>query len=188
MSILKDKFAYKGRSRPNGSGVLSDKEATVVGKRIEQIAARNGLKSDDPGGPITVVSPELLVEDAFDQSSPLHKHFTWDNREAAHNWRLHEARSLIQLIEVVRIGDDGKEKSVRAFHSITIRTAEGVTAKGYAHVDAVSRSVDASAQVKAAALRELRGWRKRYEDYLSLLGLAEDLDALERKIDPEEAA
>jgi hypothetical protein len=44
-----------------------------------------------------VLNPKSVVEAARDESSPLHDHFTWDDSEAAEQFRLIEARKLIQV-------------------------------------------------------------------------------------------
>ena len=38
--------------------------------------------------------PQQIVDRARDESTELHKCFTWDNNEAADKWRLHEAVKL----------------------------------------------------------------------------------------------
>lgn len=47
-----------------------------------------------------VVTPENVLEVAKDKNTELHKCFTWSDSEAAHKWRLKEARQLIQLFVV----------------------------------------------------------------------------------------
>lgn len=44
--------------------------------------------------------PEDVVDAARDPSSPLHKHFEWDDAAAAHRHRLDQARSLIRRVTV----------------------------------------------------------------------------------------
>lgn len=47
-----------------------------------------------------VVTPENVLEVAKNKDTELHKCFTWTDSEAAHKWRLREARQLIQLFVV----------------------------------------------------------------------------------------
>lgn len=44
--------------------------------------------------------PEDIVHDAEDVNSPLHRYFEWDDDRAAHNYRLNQARSLVQALVV----------------------------------------------------------------------------------------
>lgn len=50
------------------------------------------------------LTPNKVVEIAKDPESPLHGHFCWDDNEAAHQYRLEQARSLIRVvrIEIIR--------------------------------------------------------------------------------------
>jgi hypothetical protein len=67
---------------------IENREAVRV--RLEQIAARHGGR----------ITPEDAIDDARDEDSPLHSAFTWDDSEAAHKQRLHEARTLIRSVRI----------------------------------------------------------------------------------------
>lgn len=61
-------------------------------KRIlDALAAKNGGR----------LTPDQVVAAAKSPRSPLHKHFTWDDRKAAMSWRLDEARELIASYDFV---------------------------------------------------------------------------------------
>lgn len=52
------------------------------------------------------LTPEVVVRSAQDAESPLHKEFTWDNAEAAHRYRLTQARALIRsAVLIVKTGE-----------------------------------------------------------------------------------
>ena len=42
------------------------------------------------------LTPEVVIQAAKDPDSPLHSEFTWDDAEAAHRYRLVQARALIR--------------------------------------------------------------------------------------------
>ena len=71
--------------------VTESREA--VRERLEQIAARNAGR----------LTPEDAINDARDEESPLHPHFTWDDSEAAHKQRRYEARQLIRSVRVMTV-------------------------------------------------------------------------------------
>lgn len=48
-----------------------------------------------------MLKPEAVVDVARDTENPLHKHFTWDDTEAARERRLDQARQIIRLMVVV---------------------------------------------------------------------------------------
>jgi hypothetical protein len=69
----------------------------AVAKRIESLKDKNGY-----------VSRERVIEDARNPTSPLHRHFTWDDTKAADKWRLIQARKLINCYDVKVINGDKK--------------------------------------------------------------------------------
>ena len=70
--------------------VMSAETREAVRRRLEQIAAANGGR----------LTPEQVVEDAKRKDSPLHAHFTWDVRKAAHAHWIDRARELIRSVRV----------------------------------------------------------------------------------------
>lgn len=75
-------------------------------KLLIQLARRNGgvLKVDD------------VLDEAKDETSPLHKHFEWDDNAAADKYRRDQARHLIQKCKITLI--ENEPVSIRAFVSL----------------------------------------------------------------------
>lgn len=75
-------------------------------KLLIQIARRNGgvLKVDD------------VLDEAKDETSPLHKHFEWDDSAAADKYRRDQARYLIQKCKITLV--ETEPVSIRAFVSL----------------------------------------------------------------------
>lgn len=75
-------------------------------KLLIQLARRNGgvLKVDD------------VLDEAKDETSPLHKHFEWDDTAAADKYRRDQARYLIQKCKITLI--ENEPVSIRAFVSL----------------------------------------------------------------------
>ena len=71
------------------------KTRTAVADRIERIRLRNG----------GLLTPNDVVTDAEDKSSPLHSFFTWDDEKAAKERRLDQARDLIRSVRYELIID-----------------------------------------------------------------------------------
>src|ERR1700691_4809541 len=59
-----------------------------------------------------VLTAEDVLAQAEDPTSALHAYFTWDEEEAAHKWRLIEARQLITSIRIIQEGIEGKTRSL----------------------------------------------------------------------------
>jgi hypothetical protein len=62
------------------------------------------------------ILPADVVDAAREETSPMHRCFTWDDGEAAEQFRLIEARKLLQIYVVV---EDGDVSPIRAFVSLT---------------------------------------------------------------------
>lgn len=118
------KKKYEARK---GSPFKKEK-AQIYGERLNYIASNNKGK----------ITPILIVEDGKNKSSPLNNYFEWDNKKASDQFRLQQARNLINhIVEVVVI--EGKPSKQRSFFSVTngkgkniyvdIKTA--VTTKSY---------------------------------------------------------
>jgi|TARA_R110000822_G_scaffold176832_1_gene316882 hypothetical protein len=76
-------------------------------KFLERLAQQNNgvLKVDD------------VIEAAKDESCVLHKHFEWDDTEAAKQFRKDQARSLIQRCRITLV--DSSPSHIRAFVSLS---------------------------------------------------------------------
>jgi len=53
------------------------------------------------------LTPTDVVEAAKDPKSPIHHHFCWDDTEAAHRYRIQQARSLIVSVRTIITTVDG---------------------------------------------------------------------------------
>ena len=81
---------------------------TKTGKFLQKLA-------EEHGG----LTPELVVEAARREESPIHRLFCWDDGKAAEEWRLHQASQLIRRIRVIVVEPDETKREIRAFVNIT---------------------------------------------------------------------
>lgn len=63
-----------------------------------------------------VLTTEAVLEDARQDTSPLHKHFQWDDTVAAESYRRWQARSLIAKCRITV--ESREESTIRAFVSL----------------------------------------------------------------------
>lgn len=83
-------------------------------KNNEVLAELLKLKrTDEEGHPILLA--EDVVKAARRESHPLHPRFEWDDRKAANEHRLYQARHLIASVYVERTTASGEEIQVQAF-------------------------------------------------------------------------
>jgi hypothetical protein len=102
---------------------------------------------------------EDVVESARDKRSVLHNSFTWDDSEAANQYRLEQARKLIRTT-VRWIEIDGDKRPVRVFVSLTPDRDE--ESGGYRDVVVVLSDKNMRRQMLEDALNELQLFEKKY--------------------------
>ena len=82
--------------------------AQVYGERLEYIRTNNKNK----------ITPVTIVTDAKSKSSPLHNYFEWNDRKASEEYRLQQARSLINhIVQLVVI--EGVQSTQKSYFSVT---------------------------------------------------------------------
>ena len=124
-------------------------------------AIRAELERLKSGG---VVRPVDVVEAARDEESPLHDWFQWDDDEAAHQYRLLQARNLLRVYVNVEPSPDAEP--VRAFVSLTSdRVKEG---GGYRALAEVLSDDAMRQQLLQDAFVQFRNMQKKYQHLTQL--------------------
>lgn len=142
---------------PRSTGTVAD-----VLKRI----------ADDNDG---VLMPEDVVEAARPPHHPLHDKFEWDDGEAAHQYRLEQARRLIRVTVTMLPAMKG-HRVVRSFTSLTPDREKG---GGYRETVVVLSNPDMRKQMLADAMDELRAFRRKYAVLTELAGVFGEFAKLE---------
>jgi hypothetical protein len=119
--------------------------AQEIGEVLDTIRLGNGGE----------LHPADVVADARDAKSPLHSHFEWDDKKAAHEHRLDQARALIRSIRII----DDDEVSRPAY--LSIRADDGV---GYRALGDILSSVNLRERLLMQAERDLEAWTERYRE------------------------
>lgn len=126
-----------------------------------------------------LLKPEDVLTKAKDPTSALHKRFTWDDTEAALQWRLSQAQDLIMRVKVEVIPAPGREPvRVRAFVSID---EDRVSGGGYRSIEKVMSDAGLRAAVLRTALAELEAMQRRYQHLEELSGVFAAVDVAKRK-------
>lgn len=151
----------------------SDADAQIIGAELETIAAQE-----------IAVTPQEIVARAKRASSVLHKFFEWDNRKAAEAHRIHQARNLVNHLQI-RVETPNGEIAVKAQFNVRMtlmpisdssggqvtHTVAGRVSMGNAYVSIGIAQGNAEYwnQIRDGAYRELLAWRAKY----GALGFAE---------------
>lgn len=140
-------------------------KAHVAGEEIERIQERDG-----------VVTKETLLDESRPEEAPLHPAFEWNDALAAENYRLYQARSIINdiVVEVVR-NDDGKTQKAPAF----VNVVEGKhNPARYLSLDVALSKEDKRTAVLNNAKVELKSFRNKYANLTELAGVFAEIDKL----------
>lgn len=129
-------------------GGISDDAAAEIGTYLES-------KFGD-----TLIDAERFVADAESKRSPLRKHLLWDDTVAAHEYRLHQARNVMNHIAVVFDDAEGNAQRTRAYHHVRTENADGYMREDLVWSDEMFRE-----QILEKAWNALLGWELRYAQY-----------------------
>lgn len=102
------------------------------------------------------VKPAVVVEHARDDQSPLHELFTWDDTEAAHNFRLMQARWVIRATVKIL---PRTQQVVRAYISLPADRKSGI---GYRSHDEVMNNEVLRRQHAQLGYKALKQWQLAY--------------------------
>lgn len=149
----------------------------VAGERIRELTVQHG-------GTLTA---EIVVEDARATSSPLHDAFEWDNRQAAHEYRLEQARALIRCLRVVvePVGDlpsarrlmvHVRRTEVREEVSAELEDRPARSDSVYVQADAALEEPKTREYMVQQCLSEIRAWRRKWTELVEVSPLFEAVD------------
>jgi hypothetical protein len=154
--------------------MASDLKNKEVIQELKDIAKKN-----EQG----LLMPEEVVESARRTSSPLHSYFDWNDTLAAKEWRLHQARRLINVcVEYLGPEDGGQE--TRVFVSLREDRAEG----GYRPLAKVLKNPSLREILLQDALDEMNYFKSKFKDLKELAGVFEAMAAAEKRLKKAVAA
>lgn len=119
----------------------------ILVQELKRLEKRDGL-----------IDPHAVLEEARPEDSILHGAFEWEDSLAAEQWRLFQARSLVNSVSVEILG-----KKQDAFHSVVVEI-KGERTRGYVSTERMISDEDLKKQVKTSALREIQYWQDKYAE------------------------
>jgi len=149
-------------------------DAQVAHERWEKIRAKK---------PDRKIRDEDIVADASDERAPTHTLFEWNQKRAAHEYRLTQARFALRSLRVMTVLEKGREpEPVRLYVHVKPEPIEdeeveySVRRGGYMTVEAAMTDPSTEEILIEKALTDLRAWRARYAQLKSLADLFRDID------------
>ena len=118
-----------------------------------------------------MLRPIDVVEFAKNQKTALHGCFTWNNSEAAEQWRLHQARMLIRVTVTILSNDD--ETEYRAFVSMK---DDRYSHLGYRPMISVLEDEELRETMLEEALEEMQIFKEKYKSLKELALVFEEMD------------
>jgi len=150
--------------RPARGASFGAEHAQMYGEELTRILdKRNGH-----------VSPREIVAEASVPGNPLHGYFDWNNRTAAESWRVQQARSLANSIEVRVMFPNGETGFLPIMQSVkaVIERKSGVEMKEprYVSVRMIERHTEYRDSIIEDAVKRLRAAIGTIEDVAALVG------------------
>lgn len=149
-------------------------------QRLEAIRSRLEQIAEDNGGRIT---PDAVVRDAEDASSPLHNQFEWDDTEAAKKWRLEQAR---QLIRSVKVDIQTEEKVVSTVRYV--RDPSAGDSQGYIETARLRDDRTLAVEALQSEIRAANAMVARARSLAEALGLEAEIRMVAESIERLEAS
>lgn len=120
-----------------------------------------------------LLTPDAVVSAARSENSALHDHFTWDDSEAAHKWRLNEARDLISRYRVIETIET--EEKVVPYYVRDPRQGDG---QGYRSLPYLRSNEDVARDAVRREFKFALGALERAMIIAKALDLANSIEAL----------
>lgn len=122
-----------------------------------------------------VLLAEDVLEFARDPKTALHRHFTWDDTEAANLWRLQQARNII------RVSIQFSADAPRVFRPLVNLVKDPTVPGAYRNAaDVYSASEEARRRLVKEAIRDMQRLKLRYGAVAELAPVFAALEEVER--------
>lgn len=135
--------------------------ADVAGQMCEQIEKEKGLTA------------QTLLDANRAEGTPLHNEFEWNDSIAAEEYRLQQARHIINCLCIKT--ESKKEQTVRAFFKIS-------DAESYENINVIISDEDKHQRLLQTALNELNAFKIKYRQLNELKPLFDVLDKVKEAI------
>ena len=120
------------------------------------------------------ITPRAVVEYARNPKTEIHKCFTWDNTEAAEQYRIGQARQLLRLCITIL---PGTETPTRAYVSLT--QDRETPDRCYRTITSVMASEDWTENLLADAMKDMQRFRTKYHMLKKLSGVFDAMDQVQ---------
>ncbi|MEE8568074.1 MAG: hypothetical protein V3S81_05645 [Anaerolineales bacterium] len=142
--------------------------------RAAKILARDNRLKEIYNRDDRLLTASAVVEDARDPKSPLHSFFEWDDKKAAHQYRINQARDIIRN---VRIQTDFTEHKISAPYYAHDPRQDPQEGGGYKAVDDLKSDKDHAREVLQRRLKSLHTEMETNKRLAEILGIEGDFES-----------
>jgi hypothetical protein len=148
---------------------LSSKRRRRIIAELRSLAARNS----------GVLVPAIVIDRARSPRSPLHAVFQWDDTKAAAEFRLWQARELIQrTFRVISI--NGRGMKVRVF--VSLKPDRYCAGGGYREMTFVLANRDMRCQLLKDAIEEMKLFSEKYASLRELARVFQAIRSVRKQL------
>ena len=127
------------------------------------------------------LTAENVVNQAKDKKSVLHDYFNWDDTDAAHRFRMVQARILINTVNIEIIEHkSGAKSKVALFESIVIDNKSNE--REYKPVYEILGNDEWRQQIVDRALNELIYWKDKHQQFKEFSKVVSAIENVERRV------
>lgn len=175
----KDKTMKEIKYKAKSGAPFPQEKAQEVGETLESIKKENG-------GSLVA---EQVLEKAKNPKSKLHPYFDWKDSQAAKKWRKHQARLLINHVEVTYVHQEVEEHKPAYINIKNTSTDEENPERAYVSCVDVADNNYYREQALQDALKQLIHWKNKYKWLGELHNVMEEIRKVEVKMNnkPEKA-
>lgn len=117
------------------------------------------------------LTPNKVLQLAEDPSNPMHECFTWNNDEAAHRYRLDQARDLISSFEIT-VNINRVEIDIQQFvHD----PSKDENEQGYVPISSIKSESDQARELMRRELLVAKAHLDRTERFAAVCGFQKDI-------------
>ncbi len=109
------------------------------------------------------LTPEIVLDEARSESSPIHQCFEWSDDSAAEKYRLLQAEGLIRKVKVIVRTPKDEYAQTRQFV-----LARGGESSKYVRIERAMQDESLAQNVLEQARRELLAFERKYKDLLTI--------------------
>lgn len=157
-----NRYEYKANRSVSGL------KAQTVGEELERIREVKGE-----------LTPPVIVQESTPEEAVLHPVFEWNDATAAHEYRLHQARGIVNTVTVVHENAEGKAVNVPGFISVTMVEEDEESKhsnRQYLPVEEIVVNQEFREQVLKNLRSRLKNLRIEYQNFSELGKVWEAID------------